>query len=149
MLPKDFYAHWAQVRGDLVATIEKFSQAELAYTPFEGSWPVGQIMLHIADCEDNWIHGVVRGEFEPWIGYPLERYSTKADILGVLSRARERTLAFLADLDNEDLFEEYTIPSGESFSLYWILWHVLEHEIHHRGELSLVLGTLGREGLDV
>jgi uncharacterized damage-inducible protein DinB len=29
-----------------------------------------------------------------------------------------------------------------------MLWHVVEHEIHHRGELSLILGLLGREGLD-
>jgi uncharacterized damage-inducible protein DinB len=36
-----------------------------------------------------------------------------------------------------------------NFSLAFIIWHVIEHEIHHRGELSLVLGTLGREGLDV
>jgi len=24
----------------------------------------------------------------------------------------------------------------------------MEHEIHHRGELSLILGLFGREGLD-
>jgi uncharacterized damage-inducible protein DinB len=28
------------------------------------------------------------------------------------------------------------------------LWHLLEHELHHRGELSLMLGLLGRAGLD-
>jgi uncharacterized damage-inducible protein DinB len=27
----------------------------------------------------------------------------------------------------------------------WIVWHVLEHEIHHGGELSLALGTYGLE----
>jgi uncharacterized damage-inducible protein DinB len=25
----------------------------------------------------------------------------------------------------------------------WIVWHVMEHEIHHGGELSLALGTCG------
>lgn len=25
----------------------------------------------------------------------------------------------------------------------WIVWHVMEHEIHHGGELSLALGTYG------
>jgi uncharacterized damage-inducible protein DinB len=30
-----------------------------------------------------------------------------------------------------------------------IIWHVLEHEIHHRGELSILIGLLGREGLEV
>ena len=43
----------------------------------------------------------------------------------------------------------YKTPEGEVFTLRWIIWHVLEHEIHHRGELSLALGLLGREGLDV
>jgi len=44
------------------------------------------------------------------------------------------------------------LPTLDKFSdgeLGWIIWHVLEHEIHHRGELSLILGLLGREGLDV
>jgi uncharacterized damage-inducible protein DinB len=27
----------------------------------------------------------------------------------------------------------------------WIVWHVLEHEIHHGGELSLALGMSGVE----
>jgi uncharacterized damage-inducible protein DinB len=26
--------------------------------------------------------------------------------------------------------------------------HLLEHEIHHRSELSLILGMLGTDGLD-
>jgi uncharacterized damage-inducible protein DinB len=29
-----------------------------------------------------------------------------------------------------------------------MIGHLIEHEIHHRGELSLILGLLGREGLN-
>jgi uncharacterized damage-inducible protein DinB len=29
----------------------------------------------------------------------------------------------------------------------WIIWHVLEHEIHHGGEISLVLGQHGSPGI--
>ncbi len=29
----------------------------------------------------------------------------------------------------------------------WIIWHVLEHEIHHGGELSLALGGIGLQGV--
>jgi len=29
----------------------------------------------------------------------------------------------------------------------WIIWHVLEHEIHHGGELSLALGNYELEGI--
>lgn len=150
MEPSQIFRHWIQVRYDLLETMEKFSEQELAYTPFKGSWPVGQILLHIADCEDNWLHGVVRGEIKPWVFYNFSDFPTKAAIGEKLNRARFRTIAFLDDLDELDLNTRYPIPGSESnASLYWILWHVLEHEIHHRGELSLILGMLGREGLDV
>jgi len=145
----EMFAHWELVRQGLLETMEKFSEDELGYAPFEGAWPVGQIMLHIADCEDNWLHGVVRGEFEPWVFYKLADYPTKAAIKGMLDAAHQRTTAFLANLDEGDLDTEYQTPDGESLTLRWIIWHVLEHEIHHRGELSLIVGLLGRKGLDV
>ena len=149
MKPGQIFRHWTQVRRDLNLTIEKFSEAELSYAPFPGSWPAGQIMLHIADCEDNWLHGVVRGEFTPWIFYEFSAYPTRTAILEMLEKAHARTAAFLESLDERDLARKYLIPDGPEISLYWIIWHVLEHEIHHRGELSLILGLLGREGLDV
>lgn len=149
MKPNQMFFHWEQVRAGLLATIDKFSVEELSFVPFSGSWPVGQIMLHIADCEDNWLHGVVRHEIEPWIFYDLTDYPTKAAIKEMLNRARRRTITFLDNLDENDLDRGYKTPDGQAFSLRWIIWHVLEHEIHHRGELSLVLGILGHEGLDV
>jgi uncharacterized damage-inducible protein DinB len=144
----EMFAHWEQVRSDLLKTIDKFSEEELTFAPFEGAWPVGQIMLHIADCEDNWLHGVVRGEFKPWVWYSFEEFPGKADILDMLSKARARTVPFLESLDEHNLDDKFTVE-GEEYTLKWIIWHVLEHEIHHRGELSLILGILGRKGLDV
>ena len=29
----------------------------------------------------------------------------------------------------------------------WMIWHVLEHEIHHGGELSVALGGYGLSGI--
>jgi uncharacterized damage-inducible protein DinB len=149
MKPSQIFKHWDQIRSGLLQTISCFSDQELAYVPFESSWPVGQIMLHIAECEDHWLHGVVRHEFTPPVNYSLADYPTKSEILAVLDNAHSRTLPFLDTLDEADLDQLYQTRFGETFSLSWIIWHVLEHEIHHRGELSLVLGLLGREGLEV
>jgi uncharacterized damage-inducible protein DinB len=145
----EMFGHWEQVRADLIATMDKFSDDELAYVPFKGAWPVGKIMLHIAETEDFWLHSLVRRELESEIDYELADYPTKAAIKGTLERARNRTVPLLDSLTEGDLDKRYTLPGGQSLSLRWIIWHVLEHEIHHRGELSLALGLLGREGLDV
>ena len=149
MKPIQYFSHWEQVRRELTETVDKFSDAELSFAPFAGSWPVGQIMLHIAECEDHWLHGEVRHELEMPVIYTLADFPTRAEINDVLSIAHRRTLLFLDQLDEADLEREYRNRYGETFSLRWIIWHVLEHEIHHRGEFSLALGLLGREGLEV
>lgn len=149
MKPSQIFSHWNQIRRGLLVTIDQFNDKEFSFTPFKDSWPAGQIMLHIADCEDNWLHGVVRQEIRPWVFYPFSEHPTRAKIKDLLNRAHERTVAFLENLEETNLERIYKTPEGESFPLRWIIWHVLEHEIHHRGELSLILGMLGREGLDV
>lgn len=149
MKPSQMFNHWDQVRSDLLATIDMFNQDELIFAPFEGSWQVGQIVLHIADCEDNWLHGIVQRKIEPYVFYELKDHPTVAAIKAVLERAHDRTQDLLANLDERDLDKDYTTTQGETYKLGWIIWHVLEHEIHHRGELSLALGLLRREGLDV
>ena len=38
---------------------------------------------------------------------------------------------------------------GAELTVRWIIWHVLEHEISHRGEIYLMLGMMGMEVPDV
>jgi uncharacterized damage-inducible protein DinB len=144
-----FY-HWKQVRDDLLSTIDKFDNQELSFVPFESSWPAGQIMLHIGDAEEGWFRRVVSQEIDEWSDYNLDDYPTTESIKTKLTEIHDRTEVLLDSLELDDLDRVIQSPWSEyRFSLGWIIWHVLEHEIHHRAELSLILGMLGREGLDV
>jgi len=150
MEPQEFFSHWNQVRTDLIATIELFTDEELAIAPFAKSWPIGQIMLHIADAEDGWLRYVVTQEITEWPNeYTLENFPDKASIIQVLGEIHTRTLQFLHSLSLTDLHQIIQTPWEAEFHLLWVLWHIIEHEIHHRGELSLILGYWGRAGLDV
>ena len=64
-------------------------------------------------------------------------------------KVHNRTIEFMSTLEIEDLNTIIDYPWDGKGSLGWIIWHVIEHEIHHRGELSLILGMLGREGIDI
>ena len=149
MKPSEMFSHWEQVRTDLLMTIDKFNLDELSYVPFKGSWSVGQIMLHIAECENDWLHRLVRQEIGSGTDFDLSNHPTATAIKETLCSTRKKTIALLESLKEDDLEKVYTTPDDEKYTLNWIIWHVLEHEIHHRGELSLALGLLGREGLDV
>jgi hypothetical protein len=50
MKPSDLLNHWKLVRTDLYATIDKFSQDELNFAPFEGSWSAED---HAAYCRSQ------------------------------------------------------------------------------------------------
>jgi uncharacterized damage-inducible protein DinB len=146
----EIFSHWKQVREDLLSTIDKFDDEELSFVPFESSRSAGQIMLHIGDAEDGWFRRVISQEIDEWPDFDLDYYPTTESIKTKLNEIHDRTEMLLGSLELDDLDRVIQSPWSEHrFTLGWIIWHVLEHEIHHRGELSLILGMLGREGLDV
>ncbi|MDX1613010.1 MAG: DinB family protein [Candidatus Promineifilaceae bacterium] len=145
------FAHWAQVRAHLLDAIDNFEDADLHYRPFAKAMSAGQIMTHIADAEEGWFRYVITGERSDWpADYTLQNYPSKEAIKQLLDQVHGRTETFLATLELADLERRVQAPWDDAtFTLGWIILHVLEHEIHHRGELSLILGLLGREGLAV
>jgi uncharacterized damage-inducible protein DinB len=147
MKPHEIFRHWTHVRKELFETLGKFIDSELEFKPFERSWTVGQIALHIAEAEDYWFTRVVKNEEIVEPDFPTE-HPSRDQLVNWLTFVHNKTLVFLNGLEEKDLEKRYTLEGAE-FPLYFIVWHVIEHEIHHRGELSLCLGMLGREGLDV
>ncbi len=143
------FSHWKSIRSGLITTLEKFNDADLEFKPFPGSWSVKQIALHIAEAEDGWFRFAVNRELDQWPEYRLEEFSSIEQLKSILGTVHARTELYMQSLSDEDGSRSVIVPWGESLPLSWIIWHVLEHEIHHRGELSIILGILGREGLDI
>lgn len=137
------------MRKELLDILDAFDETELEYTPYPGSWSVGKIFLHIAETEDYWIHYLARKELTENPHYELKDFPSLTAVRMKLRISEERTQTFLETLTEADLDWRFKTSRGESLTLISILWHVLEHELHHRGELSLILGMLGRKGLDV
>jgi uncharacterized damage-inducible protein DinB len=142
-------AHWERVRAGLLETIDKFDDDELEFKPFAAAWSVRQLILHIAQEE--------RGEFQYGIAQTLDafppeyhpqEYPTIATIQALLEAVHAPTIAYLQSLDDADLSRVIDTPWGARYPLYDMLGHLIEHEIHHRAELSLLLGMLGRTGFD-
>ncbi len=140
---------WENVRAGLIATIDEFEDSELDYRPFPTSWSARQIMLHIAQEEDGEFNfGIAQtlNDFPP--EYPPERYPDRESIKSVLATVHSPVKRYLVGLDQADLGIEIVAPWGTRFRLVEMISHMIEHEVHHRGELSLILGMLGKQGLN-
>ncbi|MGD9092280.1 MAG: DinB family protein [Anaerolineales bacterium] len=144
------FSHWAQVRADLLSTLDEFEDEELCYVPFKGSWSVGEIALHIANSEKGWFQYVLKQEMDEWPDeFSLEDYPSVTAIKALLTEVHAQTDDYLDTLEADAAKRVVETPWGTTITLSWVVWHVIEHEIHHRGELSLMLGMLGRVGLEV
>ena len=68
-----------------------------------------------------------------------------------LTEAFERTWALIDERlrrwTADDLSVEFsrTRRNGEvqTFTRAWVVWHLIEHDLHHGGEISQILGTNG------
>jgi hypothetical protein len=100
---------WSQIRGGLLATVDKFTDEDLAYTPVEKGYAVGQIMLHVAHEEYGEIqYGLTRAipGFPP--PFPDQEYPTVGSIKDLLASVHEETVTYLNGLAVESNYQSGT-----------------------------------------
>jgi uncharacterized damage-inducible protein DinB len=145
MLDELLLSKWEQVRAGLQETIDKFAAGDLGYRPFPNGYSVAELMLHIAHEEDIEVGYGLAGRLDSVPpAYESAAYPSIEAIGEALAASHGLTLAYLTGLTSADLEAETQTPWGSRARRIELLWHVLEHEIHHRAELSLILGLLGK-----
>ena len=110
---------------------------------------VRKIMVHIIGAEERWIKYRIGGEEIPVI-YE-QRAATDAD--GLFSDAatiRNQTREYLARLKDEDLLRTIQVDMprwnySATLTIEEVLFHLLTHETHHRGQIIM---ALQRQGVD-
>jgi uncharacterized damage-inducible protein DinB len=146
----ELFGHWTEVREGLFRALDSLDDAQLAFVPREGIWSLGTVARHIANVEEGWFRHAVTRELAEWPAeYSAADYPTVDAVKALLSQVHVRTVAFLETVDVTELDRTHEMPWGGRLSLCWVIWHVLEHEIHHRGEIYLMLGLMGLDAPDV
>ena len=160
-----FYKHgWENYQQALVATIAPLSSEQLALPVASHYVSIGELLAHMIGARVSWFVGWMgEGPSDP-AKWEEKREADELDVYDAASLVAmfEKTWQVIADAmtrwtsaDLEQLFsppasyQEWLRSRGEeeepAHTRQWIVWHVMEHEIHHGGELSLALGTHGLE----
>jgi uncharacterized damage-inducible protein DinB len=163
---------WANYQQLLLTSIRGLTPEQLGLRTSPGLWTVWQLASHMAGSRAYWFHDVL-GEGDPALrdmfrvasttvpDLPLEDAGWEDDEshprgAAEIVYALERTWALVDDClkrwTSEDLAVGFTRtrPSGTRTSTrQWVVWHLIEHDLHHGGEISLILGTHGVPALDL
>ena len=130
---------------------------ELDVRPAEGLRSPGEVLRHVIGAEERWWHGGIHARpYDAWRPPGWERmtgeerqesyrqrFPTTRAILEGLRAAHAPMEAFLMELDAADLCEKRRATWDEHNTLRWILWHLVEHDQHHRGQLYTRVRMLG------
>ena len=141
----DFREHMQRYRAVTVQFLDVLSDVQLAWRPRSDAFTAGQHLLHIAQTEEFYMHGLFTGNWEPnrirLPVAPLSGTTLKARFESV----RAITIEYLSTLTPTRL-DTVVPPIGGSavkWSLRSWLWYVLEHEIHHKAQLAEYVRQLG------
>jgi uncharacterized damage-inducible protein DinB len=153
-----YVAQLTEVRDDLKREVEGLSIEQLSWHPNEQTESIGTQLLHLDAVEWSWMHedifgtpsaeytGVweeampIRAGVPQVSGKPLEWHLQKLDA------TREETLRILRTFTDEDLKRlvgEAEIEPGVErrshlYTIDWIIWHILQHESAHLGQIELL-----------
>jgi uncharacterized damage-inducible protein DinB len=157
----DLYAGWDHHNALVEKMIAPLSEDQLSWRPADHMWSVRTLANHIVAVRAWWYGGwMVEG------GQDLARFIDFDENEGSETRQAEEIVAGLRDSwagvaasmrswTEADMAQEFLRPIPDlegrrrSRSRQWIIWHVAEHDVHHAGEISLILGMHGLTGLDL
>lgn len=143
-MQKLFEYNW-QVRQDWLAWCENVSEAELLKKRVGGMGNILYTLFHIIDVEYSWISGL-QGKAESPIP-PFEEYATVQRIRAFSEQCHAAIAPFVYDwndsLEEKLLTDLNNEGETERFKYGEIMRHVLAHEIHHIGQLSIWSRELG------
>ena len=124
-----------------VARCVPSDKVDWTYTP--GKFTLGDLLRHIAVTE-RWIWGeTLSGRPSGYTSHGKELAGSQQEVLGLMERLHAESMEIFATLSDEELQRKCKTPDGAEITKWKWLRLMVEHEIHHRGQIYLYLGMLG------
>jgi uncharacterized damage-inducible protein DinB len=163
---------WAHYQGLVVGAIRELTPEQLGLRTALHQWAVWQLAGHVAGSRAYWFHDVL-GEGDPATRDLFRVASTTVPDLPLEDAGWEddedhpRSAAEIVEAFDltwtmiEDCLRRWTADdlaievsrrrrSGtQTFTRQWVVWHLIEHDLHHGGEISQILGSHGVPALDL
>jgi len=154
-----FYKGWNEYQHHLARVVAPLTSEQMALQTAPHLRPVGMTITHIITVRAGWFYFVLNErderlvEFTEWEEWAQPYKSSTELVRGlettwqVIEEALNRWT--VAELNDEFWDQDDTGKPVGPLTRQWVLWHLIEHDLHHGGELSFTLGTHGVAGINL
>ena len=139
---QSFLKYFERVRQRTWKAIEQIPPEKIEWTYHPQKFTFGDIIRHLATIE-RYMYAE-NAQFKPsaYPGCGRELADGYEATLQFLKDKHEESIAIFSGLTAEDLQKKCVVPSGHAISLWKWLRAMIEHEVHHRGQIYTYLGIL-------
>lgn len=138
-----FLRYFDNTRARTLRVVRCVPPEKLDWTYREGKFSFGDVMRHIAATERYMWAENVQHRPSRYPGHGKELADGYENVLAFMSRMHAESMEIFGRLSDGDLQEKCTTPGGGQITIGKWLRSMVEHEVHHRGELYIYLGLLG------
>jgi uncharacterized damage-inducible protein DinB len=111
----------------------------------KGMSSIRDLLVHLMDAEDYWVGSVILGEkrqkFQP------EKYESASALRTNWDGIRKRTRSLLSDISEGRVSENTSVRREReaTFDVGTVFLHLFAHELHHFGQICLLMRQEGHE----
>jgi uncharacterized damage-inducible protein DinB len=123
----------------------------LAFVPNErmewslapGRFSFGDLIRHVSAYE-RWVFAEsAAGRPTRYPGHGRELAPSPAEVRAYFEQTHDESMAIFRSLTYDDLVRKCVTPAGAAVDIWKWLRAMVEHEVHHRGQIYMMLGVLG------
>lgn len=139
---KSFLQYYERIRERTLKLINVVPSDQLDFTYKRGKFTIGDQIRHIAAIERYLYAETIAGRPSIYRGCGKELANGYEDVIKYFNDLHEESLEIFRNLSDEDLNKKcMTLGNSEIVVWKW-LRAMVEHEIHHRGQLYMYLSLL-------
>lgn len=148
---------WHAYQNLLIEALAPLTPEQLALRAAPHLRSVAELACHIISVRAGWFHNILGegddafGAYHEW-DQPDAPTRTASELVNGLAATWQPMQAALAHFTPDDLAQTVTgFRKGHTFAYKrgWVVWHVIEHDLHHGGEIGYSLGVHGLTAPDL
>ena len=138
-----FLRYFGNIRERTLRVARHIPADKIDWACAPGKFTLGDLLRHLAATERYMFAENVQGKASRYKSHGKELGDTLERILAKMATLHAESLGIFSKLTDADLRGTCPTPAGAELPVWKWLRAMVEHEIHHRGQIYLYLGILG------
>ena len=139
----EFLAYFDKIHERTMRVVAAIPPDKVDWRFRDGAFTLGDLVRHIATVNRFMFAEVVQGRPSAYAGCGKEMAADYDEIVALANRLHRETAAIISGFSAGGLQSKCTTPAGASITVWKWLRAMIEHEIHHRGQIYIYLSLLG------